>query len=230
MITLTSVLWEARLSMTTTIIRITNPHARIRRISYAIAIAFVPVNAQTFQPLRFAGVNIAGFDFGCGTDGTCNITQACPPLTQLGCADGLGQMQHFIIGQGGPSNEIFAELWYNIADYWKNESRIIFGVMNEPHDIPNIMIWAGSVQAAVTAIHSTGASSQIILLPGNNYTSTETFIPSDSAAALNMVRNPDGSITNFSKTANISRWSGPLPRFLKNLVMDVHKYLDYGNS
>ena len=24
-------------------------------------------------------------DFGCVTDGTCNITQACPPLTQLGC-------------------------------------------------------------------------------------------------------------------------------------------------
>lgn len=24
-------------------------------------------------------------DFGCGTDGTCIITEACPPLTQLGC-------------------------------------------------------------------------------------------------------------------------------------------------
>ncbi|KAF8434502.1 glycoside hydrolase family 5 protein [Boletus edulis BED1] len=229
----------------------------------ALALSVATVTAQTFVPLRFAGVNIAGFDFGCGTDGTCNITQACPPLTQLGCADGLGQMQHFvendgynvfrlpvgwqyltysqmtgvlnqtqfynynmlvnaclstgayceidihnyarydgeIIGQGGPSNEIFAELWYNIADYWN---------MNEPHDIPDIVTWAGSVQAAVTAIRSTGANSQIILLPGNNYTSAETFISSGSAAALSMVRNPDGSITN--------------------LIMDVHKYLDYDNS
>ena len=59
-------------------------------------------------------------DFGCGTDGTCDITQACPPLTQLGCklalccasmilfrgsrmdlgADGLGQMQHFVENDG----------------------------------------------------------------------------------------------------------------------------------
>lgn len=74
----------------------------------------------------------------------------------------------------------------------------------------SIVTWAGSVQAAVTAIRSTGATSQIILLPGNNYTSAETFISSGSAAALNMVRNPGGTITN--------------------LVMDVHKYLDYDNS
>ena len=24
-------------------------------------------------------------DFGCTTDGTCDVTKACPPLTQLGC-------------------------------------------------------------------------------------------------------------------------------------------------
>lgn len=168
----------------------------------------VAVNAQTFVPLQFAGVNIAGFDFGCGTDGTCIISQAVPPVYQLSGVDGLGQMQHFvkddgynvfrlpvgwqyltynqstgvlnetqfsnynmlvsdclstgayceidihnyarydgqIIGQGGPSNEIFAELWFNIASYWKNESKVIFGVMNEPHDIPNITTWAESVQ------------------------------------------------------------------------------------
>ncbi|KAF8551758.1 hypothetical protein OG21DRAFT_1486732, partial [Imleria badia] len=51
----------------------------------ALALSAAVVGAHTFQPLRFAGVNIAGFDFGCGTDGTCNATKACPPLTQLGC-------------------------------------------------------------------------------------------------------------------------------------------------
>lgn len=28
--------------------------------------------------------------------------------------------------------------------------------MNEPHDIPDIDLWAGSVQAAVTAIRNAG--------------------------------------------------------------------------
>ncbi|EIW77007.1 glycoside hydrolase family 5 protein [Coniophora puteana RWD-64-598 SS2] len=247
-------------------------------LAFAVS-AFAATSARaqfnsTFRPLRFAGVNIAGFDFGCATDGYCDITQATPPLLQLGGSDGAGQMIHFynqdyynvfrlpvgwqyltynqetgtlnetqfanynmlvqacldagsdayceidihnyarfngsIIGQGGPSNEIFADLWYNIASYWKDESRVIFGVMNEPHDIPDIYTWAESVQYAVTAIRDTGATSQIILLPGNNYTSAEAFVENGSAEALNNVKNPDGSITG--------------------LVMDVHKYLDYDNS
>ncbi|KAG2340982.1 glycoside hydrolase family 5 protein [Suillus weaverae] len=251
----------------------------------------VAVNAQAFAPLQFAGVNIAGFDFGCGTDGTCIVSNAVPPVYQLSGVDGLGQMKHFvendgynmfrlpvgwqyltynqstgvlnetqfsnynmlvsdclstgahceidihnyaryngqIIGQGGPSNEIFAQLWYNIASYWKNEPKVIFGVMNEPHDIPNIYTWAESGMisldacflfslltiwfhdySSVTAIREAGAVTQMILLPGNNYTSAQTFVSSGSAEALGMVRNPDGTFTN--------------------LIMDVHKYLDYDNS
>ena len=82
--------------------------------------------------------------------------------------------------------------------------------MNEPHDIPDIDAWADSVQAAVTAIRNAGATSQLILLPGNNWTSAETFVSNGSAAALSKVTNPDGSITG--------------------LIFDVHKYLDSDNS
>ena len=59
-------------------------------------------------------------------------------------------------------------------------------------------------------LREAGATTQMILLPGNNYTSAQTFVSSGSAEALSMVRNPDGTITN--------------------LIMDVHKYLDYDNS
>jgi hypothetical protein len=38
--------------------------------------------------------------------------------------------------------------------------------MNEPHDIPDISIWAATVQTAVTAIQKAGATTQMILLPG----------------------------------------------------------------
>ncbi|EJF63845.1 endoglucanase [Dichomitus squalens LYAD-421 SS1] len=222
--------------------------------------------------LRFAGVNIAGFDFGCGTDGTCNASGAWPPLTQYYGADGAGQMQHFveddgfnvfrlpvgwqfltngaangdidednwteydalvqacldsgascivdvhnyarfngeIIGQGGPTNQDFAALWSSIAAKYADNDKIIFGVMNEPHDVPDINAWADSVQAAVTAIRQAGATSQLILLPGNNWTSAETFVSNGSADALKKVTNPDGSVTN--------------------LIFDVHKYLDSDNS
>ena len=82
--------------------------------------------------------------------------------------------------------------------------------MNEPHDVPSITTWANTVQAAVTAIRNAGATSQYILLPGNDYTSAAAFISNGSADALNKVKNPDGSIDK--------------------LIFDVHKYLDSDNS
>lgn len=38
--------------------------------------------------------------------------------------------------------------------------------MNEPHDLPALQPWADSVQAAVNAIRAAGATSQLILIPG----------------------------------------------------------------
>jgi endoglucanase len=101
-------------------------------------------------------------------------------------------------------------VWSQLAAKYKNESRIAFGIMNEPHDVPNIAAWGQSVQAAVTAIRNAGATSQLILLPGNDWTSAEKFISNGSADVLNKVTNPDGT--------------------KPKLIMDVHKYLDSDNS
>lgn len=115
-----------------------------------------------------------------------------------------------IIGQGGPTNDQFAGLWSQLATKYASDSRIIFGIMNEPHDIPDLTTWAGSVQAAVTAIRQAGATSQLILLPGTDYTSAAEFVSNGSLAALQTVKNLDGTTTN--------------------LIFDVHKYLDSDNS
>lgn len=241
-------------------------------VATALSATTLFVNVGAAVLLQFAGVNIAGFDFGCGTDGTCAASGAVPPVHELSGTDGSGQMQHFfnddgynlfrlpvgwqyltndqmtgvldetqfanynmlvtdclsagahcvidihnyarfngqVIGQGGPSNEIFAELWSNIASQWKNETKVIFGVMNEPHDIPSVSTWAETVQGAVTAIRNAGATTQMILLPGTDYASAKSFVSSGSADALASVQNPDGTFTN--------------------LIMDVHKYLDPDGS
>ncbi|KAG8411378.1 hypothetical protein J3458_015438 [Metarhizium acridum] len=114
-----------------------------------------------------------------------------------------------IIGQGGPTDEVFAGLWKQLATYYAKNDKIIFGLMNEPHDL-DIKIWAKSCQAAVTAIRKAGAKSQIILLPGTNFASAETFVSTGSAEALAEITNPDGSTDN--------------------LLLDLHKYLDINNS
>jgi len=59
-----------------------------------------------------------------------------------------------------------------------------------------------------TSIHR--ATANLILLPGNNWTSAAAFISSGSADALHKVTNPDGSKSN--------------------IAFDVHKYSDNDNS
>lgn len=114
-----------------------------------------------------------------------------------------------IIGQGGPSDDQFADLWSQLATKYRDEEKVIFGLMNEPHDV-DISIWANTVQAAVSAIRDTGATSQLILMPGNNFASAGQFVSNGSGAALLNVKNPNGTIDG--------------------LIMDLHKYLDVDNS
>ncbi|KFZ11572.1 hypothetical protein V502_07494 [Pseudogymnoascus sp. VKM F-4520 (FW-2644)] len=115
-----------------------------------------------------------------------------------------------IVGQGGPSNDQLANTWSQLASKYASKSQIIFGIMNEPHDVPSITTWAATVQACVTAIRQAGATSQMILLPGNGWTGAATFVSDGSLAALKNVKNLDGSTTN--------------------LIFDVHKYLDSDGS
>ncbi len=58
------------------------------------SLSLLTVGAQA--AVQFAGVNIAGFDFGCTIDGTCVVSSAVPPLASLGGPDGKGQMTHFV--------------------------------------------------------------------------------------------------------------------------------------
>ena len=46
-----------------------------------------------------------------------------------------------IIGQGGPTNAQFASLWSQIATKYKDQSKVAFGLMNEPHDSMFISYW-----------------------------------------------------------------------------------------
>jgi endoglucanase len=139
--------------------------------------------------------------------------QACL-ATGAYCAIDIHNFARFngqIIGQssGGPTDAQFADLWTQLATKYKSSTKVIFGLMNEPHDI-DITTWAATCQAAVTAIRNAGATSQMILLPGNNFTSAGTFVSNGSGAALIGIKNPDGTTTG--------------------LILDIHKYLDVDNS
>ncbi|KAH7930546.1 glycoside hydrolase family 5 protein [Leucogyrophana mollusca] len=114
-----------------------------------------------------------------------------------------------IIGQGGPTNDQFVNTWSQLAKKYGSESRIIFGIMNEPHDLQSVSDWADTVQLAVNAIRAAGATSQYLLLPGSSWSSAQAF-PTEAGPYLIKVTDPAGGT--------------------EKLVFDVHKYLDSDNS
>ncbi|KAH0353106.1 endo-1,4-beta-glucanase precursor, partial [Aureobasidium melanogenum] len=218
--------------------------------------------------VKYAGVNIAGFDFGMDTNGASSGSYVDPGTT------GQNQMNHFvkddklnafrlpvgwqylvnsklggdldttffakydqqmtyclnsgaalcildlhnyarwngqIVGtSGGPTNAQFASIWSQLGKKYASKPKVAFAIMNEPHDLQDINAWATTVQAAVTAIRQAGATQNMILLPGNDWTHAANFVDNGSAAALNKITNLDGSKTN--------------------LVFDVHQYSDSDGS
>jgi len=110
--------------------------------------------------------------------------------------------------KGGPTNAQFATIWTQLAAKYGSNSRIIFGIMNEPHDIPSISTWVDTVQQTVNAIRAAG-STNFLLLPGSSYASAQTF-PTEAGPGLVKVTDPLGGTSK--------------------LIFDVHKYLDSDNS
>ncbi|KAI0703463.1 glycoside hydrolase superfamily, partial [Cytidiella melzeri] len=113
-----------------------------------------------------------------------------------------------IIGQGGPTNDEFISLWTQLSEKFFNEPRIIFGLMNEPHDLNSVATWVDTVQQTVNAIRNFGAPNYL-LLPGSSWSSAEAF-PTEAGPLLVNVTNPSGDNDR--------------------LIFDVHKYLDVDNS
>ncbi|KAK7059150.1 Manganese dependent endoglucanase Eg5A [Paramarasmius palmivorus] len=115
-----------------------------------------------------------------------------------------------IIAQGGPTDEQYASLWSQVAARYASNDKIIFGIMNEPHDIPSVETWANSAQAAINAIREAGATTQNILIPGSSWSSAEAF-PTEAGPLLVNLTDPANDNTDL-------------------LLFDVHKYLDSDNS
>lgn len=112
-----------------------------------------------------------------------------------------------IIAQGGPTNTQFASVWSQLSKFYGANDRLIFGIMNEPHDL-DIAAWATSVQYVVNDIRAAGATNYL-LIPGSNYTSAQYF-PTYSGPHLLNLTDPLGGTGR--------------------LIFDVHKYLDSDNS
>ena len=114
-----------------------------------------------------------------------------------------------VIGSGTVSNAAFADFWTRLANEYKDNDRVIFGLMNEPNTMPTEQ-WLSAANAAIAAIRNTGATN-LILVPGNAWTGAHSWTQ------------------NWYGTPNASIMLGVVDPG-DNFAFDVHQYLDSDSS
>jgi endoglucanase len=67
----------------------------------------------------------------------------------------------------------FADFWRKLADAFKSNPKVIFGLMNEPYGFATER-WVSAANRAIAAIRATGAN-QLILVPGMAYSGAHSW-------------------------------------------------------
>ncbi|ORX97100.1 glycoside hydrolase family 5 protein [Clohesyomyces aquaticus] len=96
----------------------------------------------------------------------------------------------------------FGAFWGELAGRFKDNEKVIFGLMNEPHDMKTSLVVQNN-QAAIDAIRKAGAK-QLILAPGNSWTGGHSWTEGSD---------PSTQLTQLKDSAS-------------NLAFDIHEYLD----
>jgi len=102
----------------------------------------------------------------------------------------------------------FGEFWHELARRFATNPKVVFGINNEPHDMPTDLILRNN-QAAIDGIRLAGAP-QLILAPGNGFTGGHAWTQTS------------GSAGNAPSSDFMNKLVDPL----HNTAIDVHEYLD----
>ncbi len=84
-----------------------------------------------------------------------------------------GRWRGDAIGGDKVPDRAFADLWRRLAQKFAKQAHVVFGLMNEPHDMM-ADAWTKSAQAAIDSIRATGACN-LVLVPGVNWTGAHSW-------------------------------------------------------
>ncbi|MBI1868978.1 MAG: glycoside hydrolase family 5 protein [Methylocystis sp.] len=88
-----------------------------------------------------------------------------------------GRYRGELIGSDRVSLAQFADFWRRLASVFRNQERVIFGIMNEPYGFVT-ETWVEAANQAIFAIRAAGAHN-LILAPGNAYSGAHSWMASD---------------------------------------------------
>jgi endoglucanase len=113
------------------------------------------------------------------------------------------------VGTAAVPNSVFGDFWSRLGTQYKNNSRVIFGLMNEPNSMPTEQ-WRDAANTAIAAIRTAGATN-LVLVPGNAWTGAHSWND------------------NWYGTPNAQAMLGVIDAG-NNYAFDVHQYLDSNSS
>jgi Endoglucanase len=114
------------------------------------------------------------------------------------------------VGSVAVPHSAFADLWRRLAELHLGNSKVIFGLMNEPNNISTSQ-WFAAAQAAIDAIRATGATN-MIMVPGNGFSQPSSWNDTWYDTAIRKVSNAAGWLTLLDP--------------LDKTVVSVHTYFD----
>lgn len=79
-----------------------------------------------------------------------------------------------VIGSASVPESAFADLWRRLAELYKNDDQVMFGLMNEPYQMP-IAQWLSAANAATAAIRTAGAKN-LVLVPGTAWSGAHSWM------------------------------------------------------
>jgi len=116
-----------------------------------------------------------------------------------------------LIGSENVPIDAFVDFWTRLAELFKDNEKVWFGLVNEPHDMET-EDWFKIARAAVDGIRSTGAKNNI-LIPGNGWTGAWSW----GKEAWYGDANADIALKYFSSED-------------ENILFEVHQYFDEDKS
>jgi endoglucanase len=113
------------------------------------------------------------------------------------------------VGSNAVPVAAFSDFWRRLANQLAGRTHVVFGLMNEPHDMP-VAQWAGAAQASIDAIRATGACNTI-LIPGANWSGAHSWTKADdtgsNATAMAAIHDSGPNAFEFHQYLD-QDWSG----------------------
>jgi endoglucanase len=113
-----------------------------------------------------------------------------------------------VVGTKSVPIDALGDLWRRIGERYKDNGMVVFGLMNEPNNLPT-ETWLKAANIAIAELRQTGAKN-LILVPGNEWSSARSWVgdgSSNGKVMINVMDPADNFVYEVHQYFNAD-WTG----------------------